>query len=77
MTLIDGRPASVVLAGPRHNPKAAALVLPEAGSQVRTAPLHEKLELLLPDALISILCMQERAFGASGLPPPGAVLDDS
>jgi hypothetical protein len=46
-------------------------VLPEEGtSQVQTMDLSSGLEQLHPGHVLEVLCMQERAFGKSGLRPP-------
>ncbi|HNR36019.1 MAG TPA: hypothetical protein PKO36_12620 [Candidatus Hydrogenedentes bacterium] len=42
----------------------------EAGGAVQTLPLSMALNLIHPAHVIEILCMQERAFGGSGLPKP-------
>ena len=71
LALADGRAASVVLVGPRSNPKGAVLVL--AGSEegkVNTIGLLDGTELLHPQHILDILCTQERAFGSSQLTPP-------
>ena len=71
LCLVDGRRANVVLVGARDNPKGAVLVLPgESAGQVQTQPLQLALPLLDPDFALSVLCMQERVFGTSGLKPP-------
>lgn len=71
LSFADGRHANVVLVGPRQNTKAATLVLPaEAGEGVRTLPLVEGLDLLHPETVIDVVCMQERVFGQAGLEPP-------
>jgi len=69
--LLDNRQANIVLVGARQNPKGAIVVLPgEAGGAVQTLPLSMALNLIHPAHVIEILCMQERAFGGSGLPKP-------
>jgi len=73
VALLDGRRGNVVLAGSRGNSKGAILVLPDSGGEVTSVPLAEGLDLLAAPTVVDILCMQERAFGDSGLePPPGA-----
>lgn len=65
-----GRVGSVVLVGPRANPKGAVVVLPsDNGGSVKTVPLSEVEAGLHPAALVEILAVQERAFGSSGLQP--------
>ncbi|MCP4645395.1 MAG: hypothetical protein GY851_33435 [bacterium] len=67
----DGRPGKVVLVGPRGNPKGAMLVVSaQNGDAVQPVPLADHLSDLEPTALLEALCMQERAFGDSGLEPP-------
>lgn len=67
---LDGRVGSVVLVGPRNNPKAAVVVVAgEKSGPVTTMPLPDALEMLHPSVLIDILASQERAFGTSGLHP--------
>jgi len=72
--LLGGRPCNVVLVGPRQNPKGAAAVMPgEEGSGPQTQMLSAVLSLFHPRQVADILGMQERAFGACNLPPPGEV----
>ncbi|NUM55475.1 MAG: hypothetical protein HUU46_17645 [Candidatus Hydrogenedentes bacterium] len=62
-----GQRGKVVIVGPRENPKGAVIVI--AGpAGVETRSVGEYLDRLNPAAVAEILCMQERAFGASGLP---------
>lgn len=71
LSLVDGRQANVVCVGSRENPKGAVLVLPEEETgQVQTMQLSSGLERLYPCHVLEVLCMQERAFGKSGLHPP-------
>jgi len=71
LSLLDGRQANVVLVGPRENPKGATLVLPaEGGGPVRALPLAEGIELLHPETVIDIICMQERVYGETDLESP-------
>ncbi|HPO13316.1 MAG TPA: hypothetical protein PLI09_07715 [Candidatus Hydrogenedentes bacterium] len=68
---LDNRRGTVVLVGAPKNPKGAVLILPNPdGSQGQPALLASMVSLLHPRLLIDILCMQERGFGASGLPKP-------
>ena len=69
-SLTNGARASIVLVGPRSNPKGAMLVLPAAdGESADTIPLERALDALLPAQVVEILCVQERSFGNSGLEP--------
>ncbi len=67
----NGQPCNVVLLAGRDNPKGAVCLFanPEGGA-AQTAPLEQMLECFSPGTLVSILCMQERQFGQSGLPKP-------
>jgi len=70
VTFLDGHVGSVVLVGPRNNPKGAVAVLPADNSgSVKTLPLPEVVDGLHPATLVEVLAVQERAFGNSGLPP--------
>jgi hypothetical protein len=74
LTLTDNRQGNIVLVGARQNPKGAVLVLPgDAGGPVQTVPLLMALTLVHSANAVEILCMQERAFGSSGLPKPSHV----
>jgi hypothetical protein len=70
--LKDGRRGNIVLVDSRQNPKGAILVTPngEETGEVATVPLSSALHGLHPAHVIEALCMQERAFGTSGLTPP-------
>ncbi len=70
MTLRDGRKGNVVVVAPRKNPKGAVLVMPKGAGEVLAVPISEALALLKPSTVVDVLCLQERAFGASGLTPP-------
>ena len=71
LQLIDGRPANVVLVGARDNPRGAAVAVRRADTgAVETVPLAALYDALHPMDLTAVLCMQERVFGASPLPPP-------
>jgi len=61
-----------VLVDSRQNPKGAILVTPaeEGAGQVHTDPLSSALQGIHPAHVLEALCMQERAFGTSGLTPP-------
>ncbi len=68
--LRDGREGKVVLVGSRDNPKGAMLVLASQASQgAQAVPLIEGSRFLHPRQVVEILCVQERAFGTSGLNP--------
>lgn len=67
---LDGRVGSVVLVGPRTNPKGAVVVLPsDNAGPVKTIPLPEVVDALHPATLVEVIAVQERAFGNSGLQP--------
>ena len=66
--LSGGQRGKVVLVGPRENPKGAVVVLAGAGGTVETRPVEAHFDRLSPAVVAEVLCMQERAFGASGLP---------
>lgn len=71
LTFINGIRANVVLVGPGTNPKGAALLVPAPeGAKPKTVLLADAVAILHPRNIIEILCMQERAFGSRGLPPP-------
>lgn len=76
LTLEDGRQGNVVLVGPRDNPKGAVLVLPaETAGETETIAFNAGIGNLSEGAIVDILCMQERAFGSSGLTPPAEATD--
>lgn len=65
------RTSRIVLVAGRDNPMGAMLaVVPNGQSRPEVVPLAEALELLGPQDVIEILCMQERVYGDSGLEPP-------
>ncbi|HRK33876.1 MAG TPA: hypothetical protein PLJ47_04705 [Candidatus Hydrogenedentes bacterium] len=68
--LTNGQRGRCVLLGPRENPKGAVIVLAGTGSAAETKPVQSCVDDLGPALLVEILCMQERMFGASGLPAP-------
>jgi len=71
VSFLDGARGNVVLAGGRSNPKGAILVLPgDRAGKVKTVAFADGLHLLSSAAIVDVLCMQERAFGDSGLTPP-------
>jgi len=67
--LTTGPRGKVVLVGPRENPKGAVIVIAGAGGVVDTRPVSAHLDYLPAAVVAEVLCMQERVFGASGLPP--------
>jgi hypothetical protein len=71
LSFLDGRKGNVVLVGGPQNPRGAALVLsaPE-GEKPQMVMLSAGGALLHSRQIIDILCMQERCFGAHGLPLP-------
>ena len=70
-SLADGREGKVVLVAGRDNPRGAMVVSSGGGGEaVEPIPLSECLESMEPASLIEVLCMQERAFGNSGLEAP-------
>ena len=71
LTLLDGRQANIVLVGSRENPKGATLVVPgEGGGPVSALPLADAVNLLHPQQVIDIICMQQRVYGDLGLDSP-------
>ncbi len=74
VVVLDGQRAKAVVLGAPHTPKGAVLVLPpQANEKPEAIPLGQALDGLPPQAVIEILCMQERAFGAYGLPKPQGI----
>ena len=70
LALTDGRMVSVAVVAGRDKPKGAVLILPKADPGADTVPVAETLELMTPQHVTDVLCMQERMFGSSGLPQP-------
>ncbi len=69
--LTTGQRGRCVLLGPRENPKGAVIVLAgSGGSAADSRMLDASLDQLTPSTLAEIICMQERVFGAAGLPAP-------
>ncbi len=71
VSLTDGRQGNVGMVGGRGNQRGIAGVLPGTGSgggALDTKMLTEVVDLLTPDQMVEILCMQERAFGGCDLP---------
>ena len=66
----NGQEGSVVLVGPRENPKGATVVFRGGEDKLESVPFLEALELLHPEAVIDAVCMQERVFGNRGLESP-------
>lgn len=71
MTFADGRRGNAVIVGPRDSEKGASLIVPnkDTGS-AEAIPLLEGVDLVGPELMIDILCMQERLHGSGGLEPP-------
>ncbi len=70
-TFSDGARGNVVIVGSREIPKGAVLLFPGTNKgALQSAPLAEHLDKLTPQQVVDILCMQERAFGESGLQAP-------
>ena len=71
VSLANGQKCSVVLLADARNPKGAVCLRPnpDGGAPV-VAPLDQMGSLIAPHDWVSILCMQERAFGGRGWPAP-------
>ena len=70
VVLEGGESASLVVLGEFGNPKGAALVRRDAAGTEVSLHFPEAAGLLRPADLIEVYCMQERAFGQRGFPPP-------
>jgi hypothetical protein len=70
--LADGRMGTIVIVGPRSNARGAVVVAPKSGEEVDKLPFVEGASLLHPKDVVSILVMQERLHGDSGLSAPSA-----
>ncbi len=70
LRFLDGRPAKIVLVGPREHPKGAVLICADPNGGIHKILLSQYLEQLTPGQAIEILCMQERAYGSNGLDAP-------
>jgi hypothetical protein len=71
LTLPSGRPARIVLMGPRSNPKGAMVVIPSVtDAKPEVLPLADAAELLSAQQIIDVACVQERIYGDTGLTPP-------
>lgn len=67
--LTTGQRGKVVLVGARENPKGAVVVIAApGGNSVDTRPFQDHVNHLSPATVAEVLCMQERLFGAAGLP---------
>ena len=67
--LTTGQRGKIVIVGPRENPKGAVIVLAGASAGAAdTRPVEAHLDDLSPAVVAEVICMQERLFGASGLP---------
>ena len=69
-TFINGDKGSVAIVGDRSNPKGAMILVPQAGGDPEKRALSDALDLLHPQQVIEIVCMQERVFGSLGLTSP-------
>jgi hypothetical protein len=70
LRLSDGRAAKGVVVAGRDNPRGMVVLVPAADGAPETLLLDQAMVRLAPGDLIELLLMQERAFGASGLPKP-------
>lgn len=70
LALIDGRRATAVIVADRQNPRGLVLLLQEGGAAPTPVLIEEVEDALAPGDHIELLTMQERAFGAAGLPRP-------
>ena len=70
VSLRDGRGANAAIVGGRANPKGAVIIAVAASGAPEALPLGEALELLTPDFVVDIVCMQERLHGEHGLERP-------
>lgn len=68
--LTDGRAGTIVIVGPRTNARGAVVVAPRSGDDVDKLPFVDGARLLHPRDVVSILVMQERLHGDSGLAAP-------
>ena len=68
--LADGRAGTIVIVGPRSNARGAVIVAPKSGQDVEKLAFAEGVSLLHPKDVVSILVMQERLHGDSGLAAP-------
>lgn len=71
ISLLDGRKGNAVVVGPRDNPKGATLVIQKGGAEEpERRSFSDSTALLSPELVTDVLCLQERAFGDSGLEAP-------
>jgi hypothetical protein len=70
LSFSDGARGKAVIVAGRDNPKGAMVVLSESGEAADPVPLPNCLDRLRPEDVVSLLSVQERAFGGSGLEPP-------
>jgi len=68
--LTDGRTARIVLVADRTNPKGAMLLFADKSAGQSASSFSEMLDAFHPNDVADILCMQERAFGSTGLEVP-------
>jgi len=64
VSLATGGHATVVIVGPRHSEKGAALLLPQPGDQPKTVLFPAALEYLDAATIIGVLAAQEREHGS-------------
>jgi len=71
VALANGQRGNIVLLADAQNPKGAVCLMPgpQGGAPV-AASLDQVGALIAPGDWVSILCMQERAFGTRGWPGP-------
>jgi hypothetical protein len=71
LQLCDGRKGKAVVVGPPGNPRSAMIVVARpGGTELEKLPLADCLDQLYPSQVVDVMCQQERAFGARGLPSP-------
>lgn len=69
--LANGQMGNIVLLADAQNPKGAVCLIPNPdGGAPKAASLEEAGSLIAPSDWVSVLCMQERAFGTRGWPSP-------
>lgn len=71
VALAGGGNGTIVIVGPRDNARGAVLVIPQGNEgDVEKLPFSKGIEHVSPRDAVSILVMQERLHGESGLKPP-------
>lgn len=68
--LTDGRMGTIVIVGPRSNARGAVVVVPKNDQEMDKMPFVDGVSLLQPKDVVTIMVMQERLHGDSGLPAP-------